>query len=110
MKIIKLLYMAMSRDGAVTNTILSGCRRLQRENSIGRALSNSDNRTGRVASEHAREDGGVNNEEVISAINFGVQVHHGFATFASIICADCAGACPVVRASLTWGGGDLRDC
>jgi hypothetical protein len=84
-----------------------GSRSFQGENSVSRTLSYGKNGTRRVAGGHARENGRIHNEQIVCAVDLGVEVDNGFTASAAIIAPNGAGAGPMVRSTRSRIRGDL---
>lgn len=72
-------------------------------------LSSSNDITARVGSGSTREDGRINNKQVIGAIHLGVEVHNRSTAEAAVVGANLVGAHPVVGAADAGGDGDGVD-
>lgn len=63
-------------------------------------LCGSDDQRGRIRRYHAREDAGVDDEEVVGSVDLGVEVDDGGAAVAAVVAAELAAAHPVVGAAV----------
>ena len=86
---------------------LALARRRRSQDLLGSVLGSNDNHGRRVARHHTRENGGIDNVEVVGTIDLGVEINHGAATLAAIIGADLGGTHPVVGATSTGSHGEL---
>jgi hypothetical protein len=78
---------------------------------LGRGLLGCDDDQSRgIRGDHAGEDGGVDNEEVVSAVDSGVEIDDSGAAVTSIISTDLGRADPVVGATVTGGNNHLFLC
>lgn len=72
-------------------------------------LSSSNDITARVGSGSTREDGRIDNKQVIGAVHLGVEVHNRSTAEAAVVGANLVGAHPVVGAADAGGDGDGVD-
>ena len=78
-----------------------GLRRLKSQDALGGLLGGDDNVGRRVSGHHAREDGGIDNEEVVGAIDLGVKINNGGSVvLATVVGTHLVGADPVVGAAV----------
>lgn len=73
-----------------------------------RTLRRNDNGRRRIASRDAWENGRIDYEQIIRAINLCVEIHHGFTPRASVVGTDGAGTNPMVGVSRSGRGRDLE--
>jgi len=72
----------------------------QGEDALGRVLGGDDDVARRVRGGNAGEDAGVDDEEVVGAVDPGVEVDDGGAAVAAVVDAHLVGAHPVVGAAV----------
>lgn len=67
---------------------------LQLQDPLGRVLWRGDDHGRGVARGHAREDGGIDDEDVVRAVDLGVEVDHGRAVVdAAVVESQLGSAC-----------------
>lgn len=78
----------------------TGLGRGKGEDQCAGPLGGGDEVGAGVGGNHAGEDGGVDDEQVVSAVDLGVQVDDGGAARATVVLAELVGTDPVVGAAV----------
>lgn len=76
-------------------TSYSGVRR-KSQDEIGRMFSSHNNESRRICRRHSRENAGINNEDVVRAIDLGIEVNDRCSANNSAVGPELAGAEPVI--------------